>query len=163
MTLGIWYEAIMRWVGEASRVTAMGKTFIKMRKDSDGIDKAVRIPEHVDVVADMACGAQLHMQISNAAGHTGPPEVFLFGTEGTLRFSGDELLAAKRGDKQLKEIKIPAKEQGTWRVEQEFVDAIRGKGIIKLTTFEDGVKYMEFTEAVARSMAEGRAISLPLI
>ena len=46
--------------------------------------------------------------------------------------------------------------------EQEFVDAIRAKGIIQLTTFEDGVKYMEFTEAVSRSMSEGTAIPLPL-
>jgi predicted dehydrogenase len=44
----------------------------------------------------------------------------------------------------------------------EFIEAIRGKGTITQTTFEDGVKYMEFTEAVARSAAEGRAIALPL-
>ena len=32
LSLGIWYEAVMRWVGEATRVTAMGKTFAKMRR-----------------------------------------------------------------------------------------------------------------------------------
>src|SRR5262249_54951158 len=61
MSMGIWYEAIMRWVGEATRVVAQGKTFVRMRKDASGIMRAVRIPEHLDVIADMACGAQAHL------------------------------------------------------------------------------------------------------
>jgi predicted dehydrogenase len=162
MSLGIWYEAIMRWVGEATRVMAMGKTFVTMRKDADGTAKAVRIPEHVDVIADMACGAQLHIQVSGVTGLAGEPEVFVFGSDGTLRFAANKLFGSKRGDKELKEIKIPAKEEGSWRVEQEFVDAVRGRAVIRLTTFEDGVKYMEFTEAAVRSMAEAKAIPLPL-
>jgi hypothetical protein len=32
-----------------------------------------------------------------------------------------------------------------------------------LTTFEDGVRYMEFTEAVFRSRQTGQAVSLPLV
>ncbi|NJN83468.1 MAG: Gfo/Idh/MocA family oxidoreductase, partial [Caldilineaceae bacterium] len=64
MSMGIWYEAVLRWVGAATRVSATGKTFIKQRRGADGLLKPVRIPEHIDVVADMACGAQMHMQIS---------------------------------------------------------------------------------------------------
>jgi predicted dehydrogenase len=41
-------------------------------------------------------------------------------------------------------------------VEAEFINAIRGLEPVTHTTFAEGVKYMEFTEAVARSMAEGR-------
>ncbi|MCC9077026.1 Gfo/Idh/MocA family oxidoreductase [Litorilinea aerophila] len=162
MSMGIWYEAVMRWVGEATRVTAMGKTYVKMRKAADGRLKAVRIPEHIDVVADMACGAQLHMQISSVTGLAGGPEVFLFGSQGTLRFADNRLFGGRKGDSQLQEIPIPPEEAGGWRVEEEFVNAIRGQEVITHTSFEDGVKYMEFTEAVARSMAEGRAIPLPL-
>jgi hypothetical protein len=47
-------------------------------------------------------------------------------------------------------------------VEEEFVNAIRGNEVITHTDFETGVKYMEFTEAVNRSMTTGRKISLPL-
>src|SRR5512140_514574 len=50
MTLGIWYEGISRWVGEATRVMAMGKTFVPMRKGPDGAFKSVCIPEHIDVI-----------------------------------------------------------------------------------------------------------------
>ena len=43
-----------------------------------------------------------------------------------------------------------------WRVEEEFCAAIRGEGAIERNTFEIGVQYMAFTEAVHRSMAEDR-------
>jgi hypothetical protein len=42
------------------------------------------------------------------------------------------------------------------------VGAIRGQEAIRFTTFADGVKYMEFTEAVHRSAASGQVVSLPL-
>ena len=162
MSMGIWYEALIRWVGEATRIMAMGKTFVKMRPDADGVMRSVRIPEHIDVVGDLACGAQLHIQVSNVAGLAGAPEVYVFGSNGTLRFSGNRLYGGQKGDTELNEIDIPEAEAGAWRVEEEFVNAIRGEEVITHTDFETGVKYMEFTEAVTRSMQSGTAITLPL-
>ena len=162
MSMGIWYEALMRWVGEATRIMAMGKTFVKMRPDAEGVMRSVRIPEHIDVVGDLACGAQLHIQVSTVAGLAGAPEVYVFGSDGTLRFSGNKLYGGQKGDAALNEIDIPDSEAGGWRVEEEFVNAIRGNEVITHTDFDTGVKYMEFTEAVARSMQSGTAITLPL-
>ena len=162
MSMGIWYEALMRWVGEATRIMAMGKTFVKMRPDADGVMRSVRIPEHIDVVGDLACGAQLHIQVSNVAGLAGAPEVYIFGSNGTLRFSGNKLYGGQKGDAELSEIDIPDSEVGGWRVEEEFVNAIRGGEVITHTDFDTGVKYMEFTEAVTRSMQSGSAVTLPL-
>ena len=162
MSMGIWYEALIRWVGEATRIMAIGKTFVKMRPDADGVMRAVRIPEHIDVVGDLACGAQLHIQVSTVAGLAGAPEVYVFGSNGTLRFSGNKLYGGQKGDAELTEIDIPDTEVGGWRVEEEFVNAIRGNEVITHTDFDTGVKYMEFTEAVTRSMQSGTAITLPL-
>ena len=162
MSMGIWYEALIRWVGEATRIMAMGKTFVKMRPDADGVMRSVRIPEHIDVVGDLACGAQLHIQVSTVAGLAGAPEVYVFGSNGTLRFSGNKLYGGQKGDAELTEIDIPDTEVGGWRVEEEFVNAIRGNEVITHTDFDTGVKYMEFTEAVTRSMQSGTAITLPL-
>ena len=162
MSMGIWYEALIRWVGEATRIMAMGKTFVKMRPDVDGVMRAVRIPEHIDVVGDLECGAQLHIQVSNVAGLAGAPEVYVFGSNGTLRFSGNQLYGGQKADTELTEIDIPDSEAGAWRVEEEFVNAIRGEEVITHTDFETGVKYMEFTEAVTLSMQSGTAITLPL-
>ena len=162
MSMGIWYEALIRWVGEATRIMAMGKTFIKMRPDADGVMRSVRIPEHIDVVGDLECGAQLHVQVSNVAGLAGAPEVLVFGSNGTLRFAGNRLYGGQKSDTDLPEIDIPDSEAGGWRVEEEFVNAIRGEEVITHTDFETGVKYMEFTEAVTLSMQSGTAITLPL-
>jgi len=162
MGMGIWYEALMRWVGDATRVLAVGKTFVRTRKDADGGTHALRIPDHLDIIADMACGAQAHYQISNVTGLGGDPECMVFGSEGTLRFSGNKLYGGQRNDAELQEIDIPAEEESGWRVEEEFVSAIRGNEVITHTNFETGVKYMEFTEAVNRSMATGQAVPLPL-
>lgn len=164
LSLGIWYEALLRWVGAATRVQAMGRTFVPLRPDASGTLRAVRIPEHLDVIGQMACGAQLHMQISRAVGLAGPSqEATLYGTEGTLRFSGgDQLFGGQRGDDALRPITIPASERGGWRVEAEFIGAVRGQEDVQLTRFEDGLRYMQFTEAVARAMQSGAAIDLPL-
>lgn len=161
MTLGIWYEAIMRWVGEAAGVMARGKIFVAKRRDRQGIEQEVQIPEHLDVIADMVCGAQAHFRISAVTGLAGNAEAMLFGTEGTLKFVNDRLYLGKKGDAKLREVPIAAEKMGYWRVEEEFVSAIRGQEQITHTTFEDGVRYMEFTEAVHRSMEEERWIPLP--
>jgi hypothetical protein len=102
----------------------------------------------------MACGAQAQLTISNVTGLAEPPTVSLYGSEGTLRFVGGQLLGGRRGENALQAISIPAAEVGGWRVEEEFINAIRGQEIITHTNFETGVKYMAFTEAVSRSMRE---------
>jgi hypothetical protein len=46
---------------------------------------------------------------------------------------------------------IPAEDEGHWRVEADFVEALRGGARPRLTDFETGVRYMAFTEAVEQS------------
>lgn len=163
MGLGIWYEAVLRWVGEATHVKAMGKTVVKMRRDPQSGDmKAITIPDHLYVLADMACGALANFSFSNVTGLSAERTANLFGSQGTLRFRDGRLFAGRSGDENLAEIELPKTSQGGWRVEEEFVKAIRGIEPITHTTFADGLKYMQFTEAVARSIGEDRGISLPL-
>jgi predicted dehydrogenase len=162
MSMGIWYEAILRWVGEATRVTAMGKTYVKMRRHEEtGTIKPAQVPEYINVLADMACGAQMNLTISAATGLAPADGAYLYGSQSTIHFTGGKLYGGRRGENSLQEIAIPAHEAGRWRVEEEFVNAIRGQEVITHTSFADGVKYMLFTEAVARSMAEGQTLSLP--
>ena len=163
MTMGIWYEAMLRWVGEATSVVAKSKTFTPMRKDEQGRLMGVRIPDHIDIIADLACGGQAHIQVSSVTGFGEPPSAAIYGSEGTLHFSGDVLTGGQRGDDGLSEIEVPAHEAGGWRVEDEFISAIRGQEEITHTDFATGVKYMEFTEAVYRSRRSGAAVSLPLL
>ncbi len=163
MMIGIWYEALMRWVGTADRVVAMGQVCANpLRSEDTGQLTAVQVPDHLDVIARMACGAQAHFRSTRVAGLTDPSHAVLYGSEATLRFENGRLLGGRRGDDRLKAISVPAEEAGAWRVEEEFIDAVRGRAPVRLTTFEDGVRYMEFTEAVIRSLKTGQAIHLPL-
>lgn len=160
LSLGIWYEILLRWLGEATRVTAMGRVFVKQRRDDSGALRAVRVPEHVDVVAELACGAQAHIQVSAVTGHGGPVAITVYGSEGTLRFCEGVLSGGRRDEAGLAELDIPEAERGGWRVEESFVGAIRGQEPVTLTPFDAGVKYMAFTEAVAHSIASGAAVTL---
>lgn len=164
LTMGIWYEAMMRWVGPASRVMAMTKVCVPQRKDTSGLLRTVTVPDHVDVTANLACGAIAHLRFSTVTGLAPANEAWLFGTEGTLRLDTStlELYGGRRRDKKLQKIVIPQEEQGRWRVEEEFIGAIRGKEKVTRTSFEDGARYMEFTEAVIRSAQSCQAINLPL-
>ena len=164
LTMGIWYEAMMRWVGPASRVMAMTKVCVPQRKDMSGLLRTVTVPDHVDIIAHLACGAIAHLRFSAVTGLAPANEVWLFGTEGTLRLdtASLELYGARRRNKDQQKIVIPQEEQGRWRVEEEFVNAIRGTERVTHASFEDGVRYMEFTEAVIRSAQSCQAVNLPL-
>lgn len=47
----------------------MAKTVTPLRLNSETAAlTAVRVPDHVDILADMACGAQAHMVFSSVTG-----------------------------------------------------------------------------------------------
>ena len=115
------------------------------------------------VLTELPDGARGIYHVSGAI-HFGPGmQIRLYGSEGTIAYdlTADRLSAARAGEGGLEEIAVPPEKEGRWRVEEEFIDAIRGQGKIRLTDFATGLRYMEFTEAVARSAAQGKAITLP--
>ena len=162
LNMGIWYETMMRWVGPARRVTAMTKIAVPRRKDASGTMQDVKVPDHVDILASLERGAVAHLRFSSLTAFAPAPEAWIYGGEGTLRIEpgAKRLSGGRRGDKALAEIPIPADQRIGWRVEEEFVNAIRGREKISHTTFEDGVRYMEFTDAVAKSAASGQSVEV---
>jgi predicted dehydrogenase len=159
MNMGIWYEAMMRWLGPARRVIAMGKVAVPQRRDDTGALRDIKVPDHLEILATFRPDVLARLRFSAIAALGPASEVWIFGTDGTLRLEADarRLSGGRRGDKELREIPIPAERRAGWRVEEEFVNAIRGREKVSHTTFEDGVRYMEFTDAVAMSAALGRA------
>jgi predicted dehydrogenase len=155
----------MRWVGEATNVMARTKVVSKQRVDAEsGEPRPATVPDYVEVIADMACGAIARLHFSNVTGLSRTAEIWLYGSEGTLYYDNASrtLSGGRRGDKALQPIEIPAEQQAIWRVEEEFVNAVRGLEPVRRTSFADGVRYMEFTEAVTRSALSGSAVPLPL-
>ena len=165
LNMGSWYEMMLRWVGPATKVMAMAAVNVKQRRDDNGILRAVSLPDHVDILCEMACGAQARMSFSAVTGLAPSPEAWFYGSDGTMRLSGSPLAlyGGRRGENQLSEIPIPPEEEGKWRVEEEFINAVRGNQKVTHNSFEEGVKYMEFSEAVAKSHMTGLAVPLPLL
>ena len=163
--MGIWYEASLRWVGPASRIYALTRVTVPQRRDPDtGQMGAADVPDYVEIVADLENGAAATYEFSVVSGLSHGPGAWIFGTTGTLYYdhNSQALYGGKEGDSELQPIEIPADKAGAWRVEAEFIGAIRGQEEIRLTDFATGVKYMEFTEAVSRSAESGQAVNLPL-
>ena len=165
LTMGIWYETVMRWVGHARSVCASSKICVQKRKHPDtGELVAVEIPDHLNVLVDFESGVTGNLQFSAVTGLGCESGAWLFGTEGTLKYDAlsDILWGGKKGSQDLSEIFIEPSKVGYWRVEEEFINAVRGNEKVTLTGLETGVKYMEFTEAVHRSCVEGKKVELPL-
>ena len=163
LNMGIWYEAMIRWVGRATKITAMTKVNVSSRKDESGQMVDVNIPDHVGIVAELANGAMANMQFSAVTGLSSGNGVWIYGSEGTLHVDGAQnVYGGQRGDDKLSEITNPEEGRAVWRVEEEFCNAIRGQEKITRTPFDVGVHYMEFTEAVTRSAQTGQTVALPL-
>jgi predicted dehydrogenase len=167
LTLGILHETLMRWVPAPARVMAQVHAFIPSRIDpASGVRRGVGTPDSVQVLAILEGGARAVYHLSGVTPLGQRMEIHLYGSEGVLHYDllRDRLSGAsrKRDQKELQEIAIPTELVREWRVEADFVDAIRQGTPTMLTDFETGVAYMEFTEAVARSARKGEAVELPL-
>ncbi|MCY4365561.1 MAG: Gfo/Idh/MocA family oxidoreductase [Chloroflexi bacterium] len=163
LNIGASYESMMRWLGRGNRVFAMSKVNVPYRRDDSGNLTSVSIPDHVDILYELANGAQVHMQMSATSGLNGGNHVWMFGTEGTIHVDPQRRVwAGKRGDTELTEVSNPPETQARYRVEEQFTNAIRGREKVDMVAFETGVHYMEWTEAVHRSAQEGRVVNLPL-
>lgn len=166
LTLGILHETLVRWAPDPVRVVAQLHAFVPERSDpATGVRRRVGTPDSVQVLAVLEGGARAMYHVSGVTRFGPGTQVHLYGSEGTMKYEmapRDRLLAARRGEGELREVPVPPEKEYGWRVEAEFIDAIRGRGQIEFTRFADGVRYMEFTEAVARSAAAGEPVELPL-
>ena len=166
LTLGILHETALRWVDQPTRVFAQTQIFEPVRPDpnSQG-NRKVTVPDSVQILTQMPDGARGLYHFSGIDLHGPGKQIHLFGSSGTIKvtFGAQERIFIGRvGDAQLRELVIPADKIGEWRVEAEFIGAIRGEEPVKRTDFASGVSYMEFTEAVSRSAASNLPVDLPL-
>lgn len=166
LTLGILHETLSRWVPSTEKVFAQSSIFEPQRPaaDSQGLVD-VTLPESLQIVTRLEGGANAIYHLSGSVLFGPGLQIHLYGSYGTIKvhFTPEEkMFVGHMGEEQLKEIEIPKEEQGCWRVEEEFIGAIRGEEIVHLTDFSTGVQYMEFTEAVAQSCEKNKPVTLPL-
>jgi predicted dehydrogenase len=166
LKLGILQEPVSRWTPPVRRVIASATRLIPARVDAEtGRASKVGTADSVQVIATYQGGARGTYRLSGTLWHSTGSSVAMFGSRGTLvyDFKRDEIRGAKAGQPDLRSIPIPEEMRGGWRVEADFIDAIRGERPVTRTTFFDGALGMQFTEAVARSSRHQSPVDLPLV
>ena len=138
---------MLRWPGRGNRVMAMSKVHVPFRRNASGEPASVTIPDHVDNLYELTNGAQVHMRASETTGLSTGNQTWMYGSEGTIYVDRRQnVFAGRRGNSQLSEVPNPPADQAYSRVEEEFINAIRGVEEVTMVPFETGVHYMEWTD-----------------
>ena len=166
LTLGIMHETLSRWIPAPTRVFAQAAVFETERPDpaANGYRDCV-VPDSVQLLTQTEAGARGIYHLSGTTLFGPGKQIHLYGSRGTIKVifgAKEQIFAGYHSHSELKELDIAPETRGSWRVEAEFIGAIRGEEPVKYTTFADAARYMEFTEAVSQSVAQQQSVSLPL-
>ena len=158
MVLGIIYESIQRWIPPAIKLSATGNIFNDKSIDPEtGNIISIEIPDYLLIQMEMENNIRGSFLISEVGLHSPTPTITIHGTKGSLKvefIQNGKLWYGTRMNESVNEVPIKFKDRGFWRVEEEFINTIKGFEKTKLTTFKDGVNYMRFTQAVMDSYRE---------
>ena len=162
MTMGMWIEVLNRWVGKTESLIAKSTLHNKNRQDPEGQSLASNIPDSIAISAKLLCNAIGSYHFSNQAMLAPPQKIEIYGTTGTIDYTlfGDVLKIGKNNDEELSEIQIPDNEIRLQTTDSEFIRAIT-HGTNVEPSFQEGIEYMEFTEAVAISSFTEKNVTLP--
>ena len=163
MALGIVYEAMARWLGRATAVTAVSRLGDGVGFGTvDGVE--VDVADHVlaivefpdDVTATIEMSARTSALDSNAA--------TFYGTDGTMRveFATERIDTAPIGG-QWTPVTVRDEDRAGWTAELDFIASIREGRPVTLTDFESGAHYMSVVEAVDRSASRGCRVEVEAI
>ena len=128
LNIGASYESMMRWVGRGNRVMAMAKVHVPYRRNAQGALTSVRIPDHIDILYELANSAQVHMRMSATTGLSTGNQIWFYGTEGTIHVDQKQtVFAGRRGDTQLSEVPNPPEAQAYYRVKKSSPTRFEGR------------------------------------
>lgn len=166
LSLGILHETVSRWIPQPTRVFAQTQIFEPVRPNPHGDGNLnVTVPDSVQVLTQYANGARGIYHFSGTTLQGPGKQIHLFGSLGTIKIlfgEHDRVFVGRKVSAELNEVTIPPENLRSWRVEAEFIAAIRGEEPVRRTDFSAGLQYMEFTEAVARSAQSSLPVTLPI-
>lgn len=159
MMLGILAEVYNRWLEPPISVTAT--TAADM----------LAVPQSLSITAELPNGGTGSFHLSFRVTRGPGSSVEVYGTRGMLDYrlliekpgglvEDEELFGMTEGDDAMHAIEMPQHEQRDRTMDADFIRAIR-EGTPMSPDFAEGVRYMEFCEAVAQSIYEGRTITMP--
>ena len=122
LTLGIYAEIVQRWFGPITHVFAHQKTINPVRQGYE-----IRIPDMVVVLCQFENGMEGVMEFSGVALFETSDRLQVFGNQGMLSydFGSDRITGGRLGEKDAAEIDISPDIEQRWRVEEDFIAAVR--------------------------------------
>lgn len=155
LTLGIFYEVLLRWLDADAEVTAAHGTIVTpSRAASDGSMAEVNLPEAllVEGVFPTIAGATLRMMHSGLTVSAPRTEILIRGTRGELRWDGRRGVVETRpaGANDALWATLATAGADAWRVEADFAASVRDGSPVHRTDFTTGLRYMRFTDAAWR-------------
>ncbi|HEV2840154.1 MAG TPA: Gfo/Idh/MocA family oxidoreductase [Chthoniobacterales bacterium] len=151
LALGIYVEVLQRWFGDITGVYARGKVLHEIRQGYE-----VVVPDLLSVLCTFENGAEGVLEFSGIHALAGGDRLEAYGELGTMTydFGTETIQAGRAGDRDLHAMEITPDLEGEWRVEEDFIAAVKSKGRVRpLPDFEEGVRYMRVVQAVADSRA----------
>ena len=158
LTLGIYIEVLQRWLGDINGVFARGKIIQPIRHGYEVI-----IPDLLTVLCAFDNGAEGVLEFSGIDALAPSDRVEIYGSSGTITydFGSDVVEAGKVGDRELHAVELPLELETEWRVEEDFLAAVKSKGRVRThPNFEDGVRYMRVVQGVSDSRARNEWVTV---
>jgi len=151
LSVGIYAEVLEKFFGEPESLVAQGRVCFKVRSGYE-----VKIPDYLQVLTRWNSGLDGSLSWSGVALHGGDDYLKIFGSLGTIlyNFAQDKIYLGMLGDNDLNELDVPDEFKRDWRVEADFIDAVRQRKKVE-PSFATGLKYMRFVEAVNISLKNG--------
>lgn len=158
MSLGRRYETLRRWIPPITRVAAVGRTHVEVRRAEEGIVR-IDVPDLLTVTGRTRESAIVTMNFSSVIGLAPAPTFRLYGESATVELSeGPVVRFGRGGDTSLRQIEH---EGDGWRVEHDFVASILEGVPVGHCTVSEAMECMLFTDAVQRSLqADGIPVEI---
>lgn len=158
LALGIYVEVLQRWFGDITGVYARGKVLHEIRQGYEVI-----VPDLLNVLCTFENGAEGVLEFSGINALAGGDRLEAYGELGTMTydFGTETIQAGRAGDRDLHAMEITPELEGEWRVEEDFIAAVKSKGRVRpLPDFEEGLRYMRVVQAVADSRARNEWVEI---
>jgi len=154
---GIYAETLSRWLGPFQKVRAQGRIH---RKNGPhwltGEEISADVPDLLLVEGVFQRNEVLFQaRMGTICGGPEREECWIYGEHGSLFIDICQKKVIFHENGTSFTSSLPIAQEEAWAVEKEFVESIRCQKPVERTNFKDGLAYMEYVSAVARSLHDG--------
>jgi predicted dehydrogenase len=165
MQMGIFAETLHALLGPYASLEAQTDIPITTKKEAQGNEVTIRVPQVVTISGRLASGAlavEQHLGLATDTSTRGD-ELVIWGLQGTLRYRFGNVVELAEPGSELVPVTVPAEFHRPWQVERDFIAAVQsarqGQAWSVSPDFAEALLYMRKVEAVHLSAQSGRAVS----